>query len=221
MIHFLNVRKSYPNPSDQTMVPILDIPSFEIKPGQHVGLRGPSGCGKTTLLHLISGMILPDSGAITVNGQQISSLSEAKRDRFRANHIGYIFQSFNLLDGFSALENVMLGMIFADKGSRKEEAIKLLTEVGLEDRLHYKPSQLSVGQQQRVCIARAIANNPEIILADEPTGSLDPKNSREILELLINVCKDRVLLVVSHEEEVLQRFSNTQNLQEINKAALV
>jgi len=221
MIHLQNVKKVFSHPSEGTTVPILDIPIFQIDDGQHIGLRGESGSGKTTLLHIISGMSTADSGSILISGTDLATLSESERDRFRANHIGYIFQSFNLLDGFTALENVMLGMLFADKGSRKDEAVSLLEKVGLSNRLHFKPSQLSVGQQQRVCIARAIANNPEILLADEPTGSLDSKTSQEIMDLLFDVSEGRILLVVSHDEEVLSQFHQTLDLQILNKAALV
>jgi ABC-type lipoprotein export system ATPase subunit len=219
MVQISNLKKSYLNPSDNQNLTILDIPSFQLEAGQHVGLRGASGSGKTTLLHTIAGMVKPDSGSITILNKDITTLGESQRDRFRANHIGYIFQSFNLLDGFTALENVMLGMIFADKGAKKDLASQLLEKTGLGNRLHYKPSQLSVGQQQRVCVARAIANNPELILADEPTGSLDTKTSREILDLIFSVAEGRMLLLVSHEPEVLDAFSNTMDLHEINKAA--
>jgi len=218
MVQISHLKKSFLNPADNQRITILDIPEFKLESGQHLGLRGTSGSGKTTLLHTIAGMVKPDSGSVTILNQDITKLGESQRDRFRANHIGYIFQSFNLLEGFTALENVMLGMIFADKGARKEYASELLDKTGLGDRLHYKPAQLSVGQQQRVCVARAIANNPELILADEPTGSLDAKTSSEILDLIFSVAEGRSLLLVSHEPEVLATFSTTMDLREINKA---
>lgn len=218
MVQINHLKKSFLNPADNQQVTILDIPEFKLESGQHLGLRGTSGSGKTSLLHSIAGMVKPDSGSITILNQDITILEESQRDRFRANHIGYIFQSFNLLEGFTALENVMLGMIFADKGARKEYASELLDKTGLGNRLHYKPAQLSVGQQQRVCVARALANNPELILADEPTGSLDAKTSGEILDLIFSVADGRSLLLVSHEPEVLASFNNTMDLLEINKA---
>jgi len=220
MIKLTNLKKSYTDPATGKPITIIDIPDFSLGDGIHAGLRGESGTGKTTLLHLISGMTTPDSGQIEVLGTELNRLSESERDRFRANHIGYVFQSFNLLDAFTALENVMLGMMFADKGTNRAKAEKLLSTVGLHDRMHYKPSQLSVGQQQRVCIARAVANDPEILLADEPTGSLDPKTSREVLDLLIKISENKMLLVVSHEENVLNRFPEKMDLTEINKTAV-
>lgn len=216
-----NLKKSYPDPSGAGSVAVLDIQSLKLESGKHTAMRGTSGSGKTTLLHCISGMILPESGSITLLDTDITSLSEAARDRFRANHIGYIFQSFNLLDGFTALENVKLGMQFADKKLDTSRAAELLVKVGLKDRLHNKPSQLSVGQQQRVCIARALANDPEIILADEPTGSLDPKTSAEVLELIKEVANGKTLMLVSHEEQVLNQFEVQLDLETLNRAMVL
>ncbi len=217
MISIRDLHKSYKDPETGNSNTILRIASFDVEKGKHLAIKGSSGSGKTTFLHCLSGMITPDGGKIEINGTDISKLSESARDRFRANNIGYIFQSFNLLDGFTALENVMLGMMFADKGNNKSRAIELLKKVGLGERLYYKPAQLSVGQQQRVCIARAVANNPDILLADEPTGSLDPKNSEEILSLLKEVASDKTLLLVSHEQEVLNQFESVLDLSEINQ----
>ncbi|AXJ00936.1 putative ABC transport system ATP-binding protein [Cyclonatronum proteinivorum] len=216
-IQLTNVRKSYPDPSTGQRVPILDIPAFTLPTGKHLAVRGTSGSGKTTLLHCISGMTLPDSGSVSVSGTDITRLSESDRDRFRANNIGYIFQSFNLLDGFTALENVQLGMQFADKKKPVSRAKDLLNSVGLSGRLHNRPSQLSVGQQQRVCIARALANDPDIILADEPTGSLDPKTSAEVLSLIKELTAGKTLILVSHETEVLAQFETTIDLSELNE----
>ncbi|MCC5933056.1 MAG: ABC transporter ATP-binding protein [Candidatus Cyclonatronum sp.] len=199
----------------------MDIPSLKVEAGTHIALRGTSGSGKTTLLHCISGMTLPDSGEISILGRDITKLAESRRDRFRANHIGYIFQSFNLLDGFTALENVQLGMQFADKKIPPARAEDLLKRVGLGERLHNRPSQLSVGQQQRVCIARALANDPEIILADEPTGSLDPKTSAEVLALIKEITAGKTLILVSHETEVLAEFEINIDLTELNQAVPV
>lgn len=216
-----SLQKGYRDPSGGGTVPVLDIGSMQLEAGKHTALRGTSGSGKTTLLHCISGMILPDSGSVNLLGTDITTLSEAARDRFRANHIGYIFQSFNLLDGFTALENVKLGMQFADKNMPASRAEELLVKVGLKDRLNNRPAQLSAGQQQRVCIARALANDPEIILADEPTGSLDPKTSAEVLGLIHEIAEGKTLLLVSHEEQVLCQFEVQLNLETLNKAVIV
>lgn len=212
MIEITNLRKSYRNPESGELQTVLSVDRLKLQRGDHIAVYGSSGVGKTTLLHLISGMLLPESGSISVNGTLISTLSEADRDKFRAQHIGYVFQTFNLLDGYTALENVMLGMIFTGKGVHKDRAIQALTSVGLQERMHYEPAQLSVGQQQRVCIARALVNNPEIILADEPTGNLDPANSAEILSLLKNAAKDKILIVVTHEQDVLNSFEHKLQL---------
>jgi putative ABC transport system ATP-binding protein len=157
---------------------------------------------------------------VFVAGHEVTSLSESARDRVRANTIGYVFQTFNLLQGFSALENVMLGMMFG-KGADARAASALLHRVGLGNRLHYKPRQLSVGQQQRVAVARALANHPQLVLADEPTGNLDPRHAREALALIREVCHEQqaALLLVSHDQEVLAQFERVDELSHINKAA--
>jgi len=212
--------KSYPDPITKQRFPILSIDELLLEKGAHTALKGTSGSGKTTLLHCLSGMVIPDQGTVELLDTDITKLSESARDRFRANHIGYIFQSFNLLDGFTALENVQLGMQFADKKSSSTRAEELLQQVGLKDRLHNRPSQLSVGQQQRVCIARALANDPEILLADEPTGSLDPRTSDEVLTLIQELAAGKTLLIVSHEQEVLDRFDTILDIATLNKAVL-
>lgn len=212
MITINNLKKKYLNPETGIAETVLHVPSLEIKDGEHLAIHGVSGIGKTTLLHIISGLLTAEEGSITVNNHALSSMSEGERDRFRAENIGYIFQSFNLLDGYTALENVMLGMVFTGQGADKDKATKALESVGLSHRLHYKPSQLSVGQQQRVSIARAIVNNPQIILADEPTGNLDPVTSDEVLKILLEQAKGKILIVVTHENEILSHFDKKIDL---------
>lgn len=212
MITINNLKKKYLNPETGIAETVLHAPSLEIKDGEHLAIHGVSGIGKTTLLHIISGLLTAEEGSITVNNHALSSMSEGERDRFRAENIGYIFQSFNLLDGYTALENVMLGMVFTGQGADKDRATKALESVGLSHRLHYKPSQLSVGQQQRVSIARAIVNNPQIILADEPTGNLDPVTSDEVLKILLEQAKGKILIVVTHENEILSHFDKKIDL---------
>jgi putative ABC transport system ATP-binding protein len=168
---------------------------------------------------MIAGILAPDSGEIVLDGETITGMSEAKRDRLRARQIGYIFQTFNLLQGFTALENVELGMAFAGK-VRRARAKELLSTVGLGDRMGHVPGQLSVGQQQRVAVARALANQPKLILADEPTGNLDPVRARESMALIRSVCKDQgaALLVVSHDPAMIADFDQLHDLASLNSA---
>jgi putative ABC transport system ATP-binding protein len=203
------VRKSFRDPSGAPL-DIIRIREFSLGAGEQAALVGHSGSGKSTLLNLIAGILLPDQGDILVCGENITKLSEARRDRFRAAHIGYVFQTFNLLQGFTALENVLLGRIFASGagGDAKERAVKLLQTVGLGARLHHKPRALSTGEQQRVAIARALINTPQLVLADEPTANLDERNGAAVLELLQKVCAEhgQALLVATHDPDVMTSF---------------
>lgn len=186
--------------------------------GEHVVLRGESGCGKTTLLHTISGLVRVDSGSIKLDGMELTRFSESARDRIRAAKLGYVFQTFNLLPAFTALENVKLGMTFSRKSVDTVRAIELLEKVGLKDRLHYLPKQLSVGQQQRVAVARALANKPRLLLADEPTANVDPANQSRIIQLIRDVCTDEgvAILLVTHSDDVAQQFSRVVRFETIN-----
>ena len=218
MLKLTEIRKSFQQP-DGTRVPILDIPQFEVAAGEQVVLIGPSGCGKTTLLHTIAGITKPDSGSVVIDGVELTKYSEAARDRIRADKIGYVFQTFNLLPGFSAFENVMLGMTFARQKKSPARAKQLLEKIGLGHRLGNKPHQLSVGEQQRVAIARALANRPKLLLADEPTANVDPGNQQHIVELIAAACRDEniALLLVTHSMEVANQFSRIDRLDEINR----
>ncbi|MEM8883117.1 MAG: ABC transporter ATP-binding protein [Planctomycetota bacterium] len=212
------LRKAFVSPDGET-TPIVDIASFAMEPGEQVALEGESGTGKTTFLHLIAGILQADAGRIVVQGEEVTALPEAARDRARAMHMGYVFQTFNLLDGYSALENVLLGMTFGP-GADRGRAQSLLDRVGLSDRMHYKPRQLSVGQQQRVAVARALANGPALVLADEPTGNLDRRHAAEALALIRQSCRDEdaALLLVSHDPSVLDTFERREKLSELNRA---
>ncbi len=203
------------------MQTVVDVPKFALEEKQQLALRGESGSGKTTFLNLIAGILKPDSGLIKMSGREISDLSESARDRFRAEHIGYIFQTFNLLQGYTALENVLVGMKFGS-GVDREFAVSLLKRVGLQDKMNHLPRQLSTGQQQRVAVARALANRPKLVLADEPTGNLDARNSREVLSLIQETCRENnaALLLVSHDQAVLTTFEKVLSLSEINRAAV-
>ena len=186
-------------------------PDFHADAGSQVALWGPSGCGKSTMLNLISGLLRPDSGVIRIDDVETQDMTESQLDRFRGERLGFVFQTFNLLAPFTALQNVLLGMRFSDtrpSSEWKPRAHELLERVGLKHRIHSKPETLSVGEQQRVAIARALANTQKIILADEPTGSLDPKTSHEVMDLLLRLCgEERVtLLLVTHESDIADRL---------------
>jgi ABC-type lipoprotein export system ATPase subunit len=220
LLEITNLKKSYAAP-DGTRLDVIDVPRFELEAGEQMALAGASGSGKTTLLHLIAGIIAPDSGRIVIAGEELTALGEAGRDRLRSRTIGYVFQTFNLLQGYTALENVMLGQMFGG-GVDAKRARELLLRVGLGDRLNYRPRQLSVGQQQRVAIARALANQPKLVLADEPTGNLDRRRGHEALALICEMCREKetALLLVSHDREVLAQFDRIVRLGEINRANL-
>jgi putative ABC transport system ATP-binding protein len=183
-------------------------------------LVGRSGCGKTTLLHVIAGISRADAGEVQVNGCDITRLTEAGRDRFRADHIGYVFQTFNLLPGFSAWENVLLGMSFAGNGVDQGRARQLLERVGLGHRLTHKPAMLSVGEQQRVAVARALSNRPKLLLADEPTANVDARNQQQIIELIRETCAEEqvALVLVTHTTEVAELFGRVEQLDQFNQA---
>jgi putative ABC transport system ATP-binding protein len=210
--------------SDGRALEVINIPALELSVGSYTVLKGPSGSGKTTLLNLISGITAPTDGKIWLDGTNVVALPEARRDRFRAAHIGYIFQTFNLLASFTALENVLLAMMFAPTRPKQEQrhrAAKILSTLGLKERLAHRPHQLSRGEQQRVAIARALVNGPPIILADEPCASLDPHTARLVLGEFLSICRQerKTMLVVSHDEWALQGADHVLDMTMINRAA--
>ena len=217
LLEIANLKKSFVAP-DGGRHAVVNVAAFSVTEKAQVALSGESGSGKTTLLNLIAGILKPDAGSITIAGREMSALSESKRDRLRATSIGYIFQTFNLLQGYTCMENVLLGMSFGP-GVDREFARALLQRVGLGDRLRHYPRQLSTGQQQRVAVARALANRPKLVLADEPTGNLDHKNASEALALIREACKENsaALLLVSHDRDVLKQFEVVQELEKINR----
>jgi ABC-type lipoprotein export system ATPase subunit len=219
MLFLENVVKNYRQGDGQTLK-VLDLPSYRIDAGEQVVLLGPSGCGKTTTLHIIAGIIAPDSGRVVLDGLDLTGFSQAGRDRVRANKLGYVFQTFNLLKGFTALENVLLGMTFSNRKYDRQRAIDLLEQVGLGQRLHHKPSKMSVGEQQRTAVARALANRPKLILADEPTANVDPANQQLVVDLIRESCRreEISLLMVTHNMEVAQQFDRVDNLAHLNRA---
>lgn len=216
MLRIRDLRKSFVN-SHKEVFKVIDINDFEIDSGQQIAVSGDSGSGKTTFLNLISGIIRPDSGNIFINETDITKLSESKTDRFRAKNIGYIFQTFNLLQGYTALENVMIGMMFSGRSDRKVSE-NALAKAGLSGKFNSKPSELSVGEQQRVSVARAIVNSPGLILADEPTANLDTENSKIVIQLIKEICNEKniSLITVTHDPLIIENFRNVKNFSEIN-----
>ena len=194
---------------------VVDLPALDVAAGEAVALTGESGAGKTTLLHVVAGILPADAGTVLVGGEPMTGLAEAARDRLRARRVGYVFQTFNLLPALSALENVELGMSFRPGVARPREAARAaLVRVGLADRLGHRPDELSTGQQQRVAIARALAGTPTLVLADEPTASLDRRNAAACLDLLLAFAREAGagLLVVSHDPDTLARFARVVRL---------
>jgi ABC-type lipoprotein export system ATPase subunit len=220
LLEIKQLKKSFLSPEGGRQT-VVDVAEFSLDEKAQVALSGESGSGKTTFLNLIAGILKPDSGSIKLAGQEMSALGESHRDRLRATSIGYIFQTFNLLQGYTCLENVLLGMSFGP-GADRAFAQALLERVGLGNRLKHYPRQLSTGQQQRVAVARALANRPKLILADEPTGNLDHRNAGAALDLIRAACGENgaALLLVSHDREVLGRFEQVHSLEKINRAAV-
>ena len=207
-----SLRKAFMDP-DGAVRRVVDVDRFALGDGEQAALRGPSGSGKTTFLHLIAGILQPDGGSIWVAGIEMTALGEPARDRLRAASIGYVFQTWNLLQGYTAIENILLAMAFGG-GVDEHRALELLSRVGLADRAQALPRALSSGQQQRVAIARALANRPRLVLADEPTANLDAAHGERALALLREACSESgaALLLVSHDSQVLGGFDRVGEL---------
>ena len=206
VIRVENVKKYYQ--MGKVQVKALDGVSLSVNRGQFLSIMGPSGSGKTTLLDVLSALLRPTSGEVYVKGKPISKMNDDQLAEVRGQTIGFIFQTFNLISRMSALENVMLPLWFTGKPQeeRKRIAEKILTEVGLGDRMGHKPNELSGGQRQRVAIARALAVDPDVIVADEPTGNLDTASGDQILKIIqdLNEKKGKTILMVTHEPEVAE-----------------
>jgi ABC-type lipoprotein export system ATPase subunit len=217
LLEISQLKKSFTGP-DGAEHQIIDVKYFTLASKAQTALQGESGSGKTTFRHLIAGILRPDSGNVLIAGEEMSALKESRRDRLRAGTIGYIFQNFNLLQGYTCLENVLLAMSFG-RGVNRGFAEALLKRVGMAERLHHYPRQLSMGQQQRVAVARALANRPKLVLADEPTGNLDHRNGRAALALIRQTCHENnaALLIVSHDPEALSQFEHVQQFTQINQ----
>jgi putative ABC transport system ATP-binding protein len=198
--------------SGTIQVVALDNVSLSVKEGEFIGVTGPSGSGKSTLMNLLAGLDRPSSGNISVQGRLISDLDKHELALYRRHQVGMIFQSFNLVSSYSALENVAFPLLFAGvaKKERIERAAQMLEKVRLYPRKDHRPAELSGGEQQRTAIARALINQPKILLADEPTGNLDSKTSRQIVQTLSELNKKQGLTVImiSHEEILLEEFAD-------------
>lgn len=221
MIRLRNVRKSYGRRDRQIVA--CDVAALDVARGEHVALMGRSGTGKTTLLHMIAGILRPDEGEIEVLDAALHGMGEAARDRFRGRHIGMVYQTFNLLQPFTALENVLLGALFG-KGAGGEavaRATHLLERVGLADRVHHRPAELSVGQVQRVAICRALVNDPELILMDEPLGNQDRATGGQVLDLLLELAREggKTVVMVTHDPESASRMQRRVDLHELRRAS--
>jgi len=204
LISAVNLTKVYG--SGDTAVRALDNVSFDVEPGEFVAVMGPSGCGKSTLLHLLGGLDRPTSGTVTIDGNDLTNLSDARLTELRRHKIGFIFQFFNLIPVLNALENAALPITLdgVRQAEAKEKATDWLRKVGLRERLDHRPDQLSGGQQQRVAVARALVADPALILADEPTGNLDTRAGEEIAALLRQVANEwgRSVVVVTHDPRI-------------------
>jgi len=187
----------------------LDHVNLKVDKGDFIAIVGPSGSGKSTLANVIGGLDIPDSGEVLIDEHDISKVNDEILSKYRNKKVGFIFQTFNLQPTYSALENVMVPLVFAGMswGERKKRALECLKAVGLEDRINHLPNQLSGGQRQRVCIARALVNNPEVIIADEPTGNLDSKKGAEIVDLLksLNQNAGITLIVITHDLSIAKQ----------------
>ena len=214
IVELRDIGKSYRRGAQ--LIPVLEGISLSIAPGEFLALMGPSGSGKSTLLNLIAGLDQADRGSITVGGVDITSLSEGELAAWRAAHVGFIFQFYNLIPVLTALENVELPLMLTglSRRERREHARTVLRLVGLEDRMDHAPRQLSGGQQQRVAIARALAADPTLIVADEPTGDLDRVSAEEVLVLMERLCRElgKTIIMVTHDPRAARRAARIKHL---------
>lgn len=217
IITLFDVKKAYTD-SNNEVTNVLDVEEIRIHNGEQFALIGPSGCGKSTLLHIIGGVMEASSGEIIVHGTHLEKLSMQQKDAFRASHIGYVFQDFHLIPSLTATENVQLAL---DKPSEAslQSIEKWFRRVDLEGKQTAYPHELSRGQQQRVALIRALIHQPKLVLADEPTGSLDVKTASDIMKLLLEVCREQeiTLLCVTHDMTVASRFPRTIEMHELNR----
>jgi putative ABC transport system ATP-binding protein len=214
LVSIQNISKSYWR--DSLEIPVLRNISFDVPEGEFLGLMGPSGSGKTTLLNLIAGIDQPTNGTIVIAGTDVTRLSESQLAKWRAQHVGFVFQFYNLLPVLTAFENVELPLLLSNlsKKERREHVELALNVVGLSDRIHHYPKQLSGGQEQRVAIARAIVTDPTLLIADEPTGDLDKASAEEILTLLIRLNTEfkKTIIMVTHDPRAAEKAHTIRHL---------
>lgn len=219
-IDLTNLRFHYAEQPDKV---VLNIPSWSLGVGEQTFVHGPSGCGKSTLLGLLSGLLVPSEGQITIFVQRLDQMSGRQRDRFRAEHVGYVFQQFNLIPYLNAFDNTLLASQFSQQKKTQvlqSDVKKLFTVLNIAESDWYRPVRsLSIGQQQRVAIARALINKPQLLIADEPTSSLDAVNRDAFMSLLMRIVKANrmTLLFVSHDLSLSTHFHRVESLSEINQ----
>jgi len=220
MLELINITKSYPTPSNNKEITVLDGINLKVDHGQCLAIVGPSGCGKSTLLNIIGALDFPTSGEVVLSGEKFSSLNSRQLARIRNQQIGFVFQLHHLLPQCTVLENVLVPTLAGngeiDMKQQQARAVELLAKVGLEENLLYRPGQLSGGQRQRVAVVRALINKPSLLLADEPTGSLDSKSSENIADLLVklNETEKVTLIVVTHSLKLASRMSKVLILED-------
>ena len=215
MIRVHEASKCYRHKGSEVVA--LRSTSLEISPGEFVAVIGPSGSGKTTLLSMLGGMLAPTNGRVWLGGESLYDASPTERARMRQQKLGFVFQTFNLIPYLTALENVQVPLMLNGSCSAEQtqRLIALLNRVGLEQRMHHKPSELSVGQQQRVALARTLANDPAVILADEPTGNLDPETREQVLQFLEDLRREgRTVVMVTHDPAAASRATRTLQLRD-------
>lgn len=217
LLEIKNLGKTFHTPMGEVAASI-SIPSLQLEQGEALLLDGPSGSGKTTLLHMISGLLSADSGSIYFAGEDVSKLPTAQRDVWRADNVGYIFQRLNLLDELNVLENILLPQCWRkekNKQTLRQRALALLEQVGLTQKAACFPRELSIGEQQRVAVVRALVHKPKLLLADEPTASLDLENGKVVLGLLRQLCRENnvALLLSTHDEAVKASFTHKYNVR--------
>lgn len=221
MIEIRGLRKEYRRGAETVLA--CSVRDLVVTDGEQIALMGRSGCGKTTLLNLIAGIQRPTGGSVRVCGVDLATLGQGALDRFRAEHVGIVFQTFNLLQPFTALENVLLGAVFSGRADARHRvrAQELLERVGLGDRTGHRPRELSIGQQQRVAMCRALIHEPDLILADEPLGNQDRETGSRVLQLLLEIARDehRTVVMVTHDPESAKMMQRCVDLQSLREAA--